>query len=77
MFLKGLIVGLTAIIMVALMAVLGGTIVYWIWPIAIPAVFPTLLGGAIAGKLLWWQAVCLTWLCGLLIKSSQTNNNKD
>lgn len=73
---KAVLIGLGAIALVALLALFGGTIVYWIWPVAIPAAFPGLVAsGAIAGKLTWWQAVCLTWLFGILIKSTQTNSN--
>jgi hypothetical protein len=73
---KALLIGLGALALVALLALFGGTIVYWIWPVAIHAAFPGLVAsGAIAGKLAWWQAVCLTWLCGILIKSTQTNSN--
>lgn len=75
-FLIGLLGGLAVMAAVAFIALIGGTIVFWIWPVAIPAVFPGLVtAGTIAGKLTWWQAVCFTWLCGILIKSTQTNNN--
>jgi hypothetical protein len=62
------------IAVVTLIAIFGGTIVYWIWPIAIPVAFPGLVAsGVIAGKLSWWSAVCLTWIFGILIKSSSTS----
>ena len=62
---------------VALGAVLGGTIIYWIWPVTIPAVFPGLVAsGVIAGTISWKVAVFLTWIFGILIKATQTNNNK-
>jgi len=65
------------IAVIAVAAFLGGTIVYWVWPVAIPAAFPGLVAsGVLAAKLAWWQAVCLTWIFGIMIKSSQTNNNK-
>ena len=75
-FLAGLIIGIGAVALVALLSVIGGTFVFWIWPVAIPAAFPGLVAsGAIAGKLAWWPAVCLTWIFGILIKSTQTNSN--
>jgi len=75
-FVKALLIGLGAIALVALLSLFGGTIVYLIWPVAIHAAFPGLvISGAIAGELTWWQAVCLTWLFGILIKSTQTNSN--
>jgi hypothetical protein len=75
-FLEGLLIGIGAIVLVAILALFAGTIIFWIWPVAIPAVFPGLVTtGVIAGKLSWWQSVCLTWLFGILIKSVQTNTN--
>jgi uncharacterized membrane protein len=75
-FFEGLVIALGVMVVVAIVAVLGGTLVFWIWPVAIPAVFPGLVAtGTIAGKISWWTAVCFTWLCGLLIKNTQTHNN--
>jgi len=69
--------GISGIALVFVLAVFSGTILYWIWPVAIPAVFPGLVAtGVIAGKLSWWAAVTFTWLCGILIKSSTTNTTK-
>ena len=76
-FIVGLIMGLGGLATIAFFAVIGGTFVYWLWPVAVPAAFPGLVeSGVLTGQLMWWPAVCLTWLCGLLIKSSQTVNNK-
>lgn len=76
-FIAGLLISIGAIATVALFSVIGGTIVFWIWPVAIPGAFPGLVAsGVIAGKLGWWTAVCLTWLAGILWKATQTNNNK-
>lgn len=75
-FFEGLLLALGVMVLVAILAVIGGTIVYWIWPTVVPAVLPGLVeSGTIAGKIAWWPAVCLTWICGILIKSTQTNNN--
>lgn len=75
-FTEGLLIALGVMAIVAIIAVLGGTILCWIWPIAIPAAFPGLVeSGKIASEIAWWPAVCLTWIFGILIKSSQTNNN--
>jgi hypothetical protein len=69
--------GILLFLLVGLIAVFIGTVVFLIWPVAIPAVFPGLVAaGTIAGKLLWWQAVCFTWLCGILIKSTNSNSSK-
>lgn len=73
----GLLGGLAMVVIVGAIALFGGTILWLIWPVAIPAAFPGLVtAGTLAAKLTWGQSVCLTWICGLLIKSSQTNNNK-
>ena len=57
-------------------ALFGGTIVWLIWPVAIPAAFPGLVAaGALAAKLTWWQSVTLAWIFGALIKSTNTNSN--
>lgn len=62
---------------VALAAFFGGTVVWLIWPVAIPAAFPGLVAsGVIAGKLTWWVSVCLVWLFGILIKATQTNKSE-
>jgi hypothetical protein len=76
-FIEGLLIGLGAVLLIGAVALLSGTIIFLIWPVAIPAVFPGLVtSGVIAAKIAWWPAVCFTWICGILIKSSQTNNNK-
>lgn len=72
----GLGAALVGIIVIGLVALLGGTIVYWIWPAVIPVVFPTAVAsGALAGSLLWWKAVLLTWMCGILFKGSGSTNS--
>jgi len=73
----GLVMGLGSIVLIGFVALFGGTLVYWLWPVAIPAALPGLVeNGVLASEIMWWPAVCLTWLCGILIKSTQTNNNK-
>lgn len=64
-------------ISILMIALLSGTILYFIWPIAIPAAFPGIVtSGVLAPKLSWWSAVCLTWIFGILIKSNQDNSKK-
>jgi hypothetical protein len=58
-------------------AVLGGTILWLIWPVTIPAVFPGIVAsGVLAAKLTWWQAVFFVWVCALLIKTSVNKEGK-
>jgi hypothetical protein len=72
----GFLAGVGLVFIIVLIALISGTILYFIWPIAIPAVFPGLVEkGIIAGKLSWVVSVCLTWICGILIKASQSNTN--
>ena len=72
----GFLIGIGAVVLVALLAVLSGTILFWLWPVAIPAAFPGLVtSGVLAAKLLWWQAVCLTWIFQILIKNTNTTTN--
>lgn len=64
----GIIIGAS---LIAFGAFLGGTVVWLIWPYAVPAAFPGLVAsGAIAAKLPWWSSVCLTWLFSILLKAT-------
>lgn len=74
----GMALGIGGIILVGALALVGGTLVWLLWPVAVPAAFPGLVAsGVLAGKVGWWASVCLTWLCGLLIKGSTTVNSKN
>jgi len=75
-FITDLLIGLGTIVLIGIIAIFGGTIVWLIWPYTFPVVFPNAVAaGIIVAKIPWWSAVCLTWVCGILIKSTQTNNN--
>lgn len=76
-----IIIGIGAVVvtiaLVSFAALISGTLLWLIWPVAIPAAFPALVSsGVLAGKLSWWVSVCLTWIFSLLIKSSTTINKK-
>ena len=58
------------ILLLPILAVLQGTILYFIWPVVMVDVFHLPV-------LTWWQAVCLTWVCGILLKSSHSSKSKD
>lgn len=67
-------IALGVFIVIFISAFIGGTCVFLLWPVAIPAMLPGLVAsGVIAAKLTWWQAVCLSWLFGLLIKTTSAN----
>lgn len=69
-------IGIGIAFLIGVVSVFTGTIIWLIWPVAIPAAFPGLVAsGTIAAKLSWWASVCLSWIFGLLIKSSQSNSS--
>lgn len=62
--------------LVAAFSLIGGTVVWIVWPHAMEA-FPRLVNEEwVTHDIHWTTAVCLSFLCGILIKASQTNNNK-
>ena len=64
------------IVLLIAFSLIGGTIVWLAWPSAMLA-FPGLVkAGFLVPKIGWWSAVCLSFVCGTLIKASQTKNNK-
>lgn len=71
LFLGALVVGLFLSVLGAL---LSGTIIWFLWPYAIPAVFPGLVkSGVLAGRISWLAAVCFTWLIAMLVQSTKTS----
>ena len=61
---------------IVIAAFLGGTIVWLIWPYALPLVFPkAIASGILVSKISWWSAVCTTWLLGILFKSGSVSKN--
>jgi len=74
-----LVVGAVVVVLaiISIGALLGGTLVFWLWPVAIPALFPRVVQeGWMATRLTWWQAVTAVWILGLLIKSSSAVSTK-
>jgi hypothetical protein len=60
---------------VAFAALFSGTLLWLIWPYAFPVVFPkAVASGIILPELSWWTAVCLAWVCGILIKGTPGSN---
>ena len=58
------------------LAVVSGTILWCIYP-HIHDLFPTAAkNGVIAQDLSWWNAVCVTWIFGILLKSSSKSESK-
>lgn len=74
---KALLITGLGIVLVFLSAVITGTILWIIWDDCIPYVFPALVnGGYLASDLSWWQAVTLTWISNILLKSSFSSNGE-
>ena len=62
---------------IAFFAFLAGTIIWIIWPYAIPAAFPGLVAsGTLAAKLPWFSSVCLTWVSSILLKTTLKSPEK-
>jgi hypothetical protein len=75
-FMMGLGALFMGVFLIFVAAFIGGTLVWLLWPVAVPAVLPGLVAsGMLAAKLSWWQAVCLAWLIGLLFKGSTATTN--
>jgi len=63
-----------AVILIFIVAIIGGTILWIIWDDCIPHVFKS---EVLSKDLTWWQAVTLTWVAGILIKSSSSSKSKN
>jgi len=75
---KNLLLVLLGIALVAFGALISGTILWLIWPVAIRGAFPALVEqDVLAGELRWWVAVCLVWAFSILFKSSSTSSKND
>ena len=71
----GAVIGIIAI--TCFISLLGGTFLFFLWPVAIPSAFPAIVeSGALAESLTWWQSVCLVWVFTILLKSSHSSSNK-
>jgi|GEM_PF-4869501 len=67
---------LGGLLLIGLVAVLGGTLVFWFWPHFIGDVLPGLVAsGAVAGTIAWWKAVLFTWTCGILFKGGSSSSS--
>ena len=74
---KGVVVVIGAILLIGFISTLSGTVVWMIWPIAIPAAFPGLVAsGVIAGRLTWWASVCVSLIFQILIKAGTSGAGK-
>lgn len=67
---------IATLLSIAIVAVIGGTVVWLLWDYTIPYVFPKLVSeGYIAGEVEWWKAVMLSWICYSLINAPKLNNS--
>jgi len=73
-FIKAVVAGFLIALMLFFAATIQGTILWLIYP-HIHMLFnaPTIL----AKELQWWDAVCITWIFSILLKSSTTIKKND
>lgn len=61
--------GILGFLIIAGFSMISGTLIWLIWDSTIPYIFPTLASANyITSHISWWQAVGLSWICGVLIK---------
>lgn len=62
---------------ICLMACMIGGVLWFIWPVVIPSIFPGLVEtGILAGEIGLWPAICTGCFFSLLIKKSNINIGK-
>ena len=71
----GILIALMAIPLIAPFSVLGGTMVWLAWPSAMQAFPAVVKAGYLVPEISWWSAVCLSFVCGVLVKATQMANN--
>lgn len=53
-----------------ILAMVGGTIVWILWPYVIPVIIPKLVTeGWVIPRIGWWTSVLFNWLMGCLMRS--------
>ena len=68
--------GLLAVVVVFILAILSGVFVWLLYPYVVNAVLPGVVAsGAIAAKLTIWQSIGLAWLCSILFKGSGSSSS--
>lgn len=66
----------TALVM--LVAVIGGTCIWLLWPHVIPAVFPGAVSSGLVAKELGFQtSVLLSWLCQCMFSKNAVSKSGD
>ena len=72
----GLVVAVGGIFVLFLFSAIGGFVVNLLWPLVIPKVFPgAVASGAISGDIGFWAAYGLTFITGILFKSSKSSSS--
>jgi hypothetical protein len=65
------------ILSIFLAASIEGVILFFVWPVVIPATFPGLVSmGILAPKLSIWVSICLTWVFNILFKPIKAQSKK-
>jgi hypothetical protein len=64
-----------ALVLVA--ATFSGVLIWWLWPLVVPAVFPgAVASGLVVKDLSLANAILLSWLSSILFKASVTSGKK-
>jgi hypothetical protein len=65
-------------LLIAFLALFGGILIFFLWPVAVPGAFPGLVQqGTLAAKLSFSQSVALSYLSATLFKSVAKISKKD
>ncbi len=63
--------GISGMALFVVGAVFSGTVLWIVWPYALPVVLPKLVSsGWIPAHLSWWTCVCFSWAWSLLFGST-------
>ncbi len=69
-------IGLLAIIIIFVLAIISGTILWVLYPHLL-VLFPSAVkNGVLTSDLSWWDSVCITWIAALF-RSSYNNSKKE
>jgi len=63
-----------ALILTSIGAFISGTVIWLLWPIAIPGVFPGLVEkGILVGKIGWFAATCFSWIIAVIVQGTKAS----
>lgn len=75
-FAEGLGIVIVGFLIIAAVSVLAGTILWLVWEDSVAAMFPKAVeNGVLAATITWWQAVKISWVFNILIKTTTTTTS--